>query len=308
MLIIPHSYAADWRAGAKRAITSLMNGERTIILYHGNCPDGFGGAYAAWKKLGDAAEYRPLSYGKPVPEDLAGAHLFFIDFCYAQDVMDRIKDEAASIVVLDHHLGTKETVESMPEHVFDNDHSGAIIAWTYFHPGAAVPLFLRYVEDGDLYRFALPNSRAVLAYLYAHAFDFATWDILCAEMEDEASRARLIEQGTAYAEYGQALKEQIAERASRVSFEGYECYFASATRAFTSDVGNMLARKKGPFALITDTRPDGVRVSLRGDGSVDVAAIARKYGGNGHPNSAAFFLPWGSAIPWTPIPDEDPRD
>ena len=47
--------------------------ERTIVAYHGNCPDGFGGAYAAWKKFGDTAEYLPLSYGKPVPEGLAGA-------------------------------------------------------------------------------------------------------------------------------------------------------------------------------------------------------------------------------------------
>lgn len=282
-----------------------MTGARTIVLYHGNCPDGFGGAYAAWKKFGESAEYRPLSYGKPVPDDLAGAHLYFIDFCYAQEVMDRIKAEAASLTVLDHHLGTKETVESMPEHVFDNDHSGAVIAWTYFQSGTPVPLMLRYVEDGDLYRFVLPDSHALLTYLYTKPFEFSAWEALIPAVEDETARARMAALGTTYAEYGTILKAQIAERADLVRFEGYECYFASATKAFVSDLGHLLARKKPPLALIANTQPEGVRVSLRGDGSVDVAAIARKYGGNGHPNAAAFFLPWGTAIPWTPLPSTE---
>lgn len=34
-----------------------------IVIYHDHCTDGFGAAYAAWLKLGDAAQFKPMSYG-----------------------------------------------------------------------------------------------------------------------------------------------------------------------------------------------------------------------------------------------------
>ena len=65
--------------------------ERTIILYHGGCPDGFGGAYSAWKKFGDSAEYIALSRGEEPPvETCTGAKLYFIDFSYPKEIMDQL--------------------------------------------------------------------------------------------------------------------------------------------------------------------------------------------------------------------------
>ena len=81
-----------------------------------------------------------------------------------------------------------------------------------------------------------------------------------------------------------------------------------APRFFASDVGHTLARHKPPLGLVVRVKRDGIRVSLRGDGSVDVAAIARKYGGNGHPNSAAFIVPLGAPLPFHAIHHhENPR-
>jgi len=37
-----------------------------VVLYHANCLDGFGAAYAAWKKFGDTADYIPVQYGEEV--------------------------------------------------------------------------------------------------------------------------------------------------------------------------------------------------------------------------------------------------
>lgn len=37
---------------------------KPLVLYHANCADGFGAAFAAWLKLGDEAEYVACSYGK----------------------------------------------------------------------------------------------------------------------------------------------------------------------------------------------------------------------------------------------------
>jgi len=57
-----------------------MSEKNIAVLYHGGCPDGFGGAYAAWKKFGDDADYIPMKYNWPVPEKLDGKELYFIDF------------------------------------------------------------------------------------------------------------------------------------------------------------------------------------------------------------------------------------
>src|SRR3989344_9258076 len=66
------------------------------VLYHGGCPDGFGGAYAAWKKFDDTADYIPLKHGKPAPENLDGKELYFIDFCYPQPIMEQLRGIAKS--------------------------------------------------------------------------------------------------------------------------------------------------------------------------------------------------------------------
>ncbi|MDR3547616.1 MAG: hypothetical protein P4M11_04985 [Candidatus Pacebacteria bacterium] len=285
---------------------NLISTSKNFILYHGNCPDGFGGAYAAWKKFGENAEYIPVSHGKPAPEGLEGGNLYLIDFCYPQDLMDGLVRTAAHLVVLDHHEGIRNVVEKMPEFVFDNNRSGATIAWNYFHPDEPVPAILRYVEDGDLYRFVLPESHSILVYLYAQHRTFQNWDELRKELDAPDGFAHILAIGRTYGEYYEILVEQIVHSAELVSFEGYECYLASCSRAFTSDVGNKLARSKGPLALIASVRDDGLRVSLRGDGTVDVAAIAQKYGGNGHKSAAAFAIPFGTPIPWTPLEHENP--
>jgi uncharacterized protein len=281
-----------------------MSDKMIAVLYHGGCPDGFGGAFAAWKKFGDAAEYIPVQHGRPAPENLNGKELYFVDFCYTQEVMDTLTPIAKSVTVLDHHLGNRDVVERMPTHVFDNTHSGASIAWSYFHPNTPVPLLLQYVEDGDLYVFKLPDSRALLAYMYAQPFHFETWDTLCMQLENDATRAVIIEKGKIYAEHFAIIVEQIVKKATLVSFEGHECYLVTAASMFTSDVGNRLAELKPPFAMVASVHGDAINVSLRSNPSIDVSAIARKYGGNGHPQSSAFSLSWGRPLPWTVVEDE----
>ncbi|MGD0328547.1 MAG: hypothetical protein ABSB00_02435 [Minisyncoccia bacterium] len=275
-----------------------MNEKTIAVLYHGGCPDGFGGAYVAWKKFGDTADYIPAKYGLPVPEGLAGKHLYFIDFCYSQNLMDEIVKTAASVTVLDHHLGSKEVIESMPEYIFDDQRSGSTITWGYFYPNIPVPFFLKCVEDGDRFVFKIPDSRAVIAYAYAQQFTFEEWDRLVQEFENPETREGMIEKGKIYAEHFAILTEQIANRAVLVSFEGYECYQVTAASMFSSDVGSRLAHLKPPLGIVVNLYGDVLHISLRSDESVDVSAIARKYGGNGHPRSSAFSLKWGGPLPW----------
>jgi oligoribonuclease NrnB/cAMP/cGMP phosphodiesterase (DHH superfamily) len=272
--------------------------ERTVILYHGGCPDGFGGAYAAWKKFGDNAEYIPLQRGVPLTEGLEGAHLYFIDFCYTKEVMDHFVSIAGKVTVLDHHEGVADVIQSMPEFVYETELSGSGIAWRYFHPDSPLPTLLAHVQDDDLFYYKLPDTRAVMTYLGVHPFDFAFWDETVQKLDDPAQREILLDRTRIYAEYFELLAQEAADH---VSFEGHEVYFGTAHpyKPMKSLVGHLLADKKGPFALVVAAHPNGYGVSIRGDGSVDVSLIAQKYGGNGHPNSSGFLIPREGPFPWT---------
>lgn len=282
---------------------------RLVILYHGNCPDGFGGAYAAWKKYGDSAEYYALSHTAPGPEQLHDADVIFIDFCYPQEIMDVYVANVKSLIMLDHHEGVEDIVRTMPEYIYDVNRSGSGIAWEYFHPGTPMPKLLQYVQDDDLFRFDLPDTKAVLSYLAVQPHTFELWDSISVDLESEAHAPVLMEKLRTYREYFDLLVEYTASRAKPVLFEGHTVYLVTVNplKTFVSAVGASLRQKYPPFALMAHAFPGGMRISMRGDGSIDLTKVAQKYGGNGHPNSAAFSLNWGDPLPWTPVEAEDPK-
>lgn len=287
-----------------------MPHKQIVVLYHSKCPDGFGAAYAAWKKFGDDAEYIPAKYGDHLPE-LAGRDVYLVDFSYETEAeMKKLEHEASRLVVLDHHQSNQPLVEAVHEHVFDAQRSGATIAWKYFHPGEPMPLLFRILEDGDLYRYSLPETRDIFSYLLAMPYEFPAWETLMQKLEDETGRKEIITIAHNYTEYFYALSKLSIDSAKLVTFEGYECYFASTHPAMSmkSYVGHELAVKQAPLALVVTAHPDGYGVSIRGDGSVDVSKIAQKYGGGGHPNASGFFIPNGESMPWAEIGEnENPR-
>ncbi len=281
--------------------------DRTVILYHSSCPDGFGAAYSAWKRFGDSAEYIPLHRGDELPEGVGGDNLYFLDFTYEQEAMDHFVSIAKTVTVLDHHSGMQDVVESMPAYVFDNNKSGAGIAWSFFNAHLPLPKLLAFVQDDDLFRFALEDTKAVLCYLTVHPFTFESWDAFAALLEDEQQAEAFLEKARAYAEYGTLLAQAAAGKATKIRFEGYEVMFANAhpSKVMKSLVGNLLAKEYPPFALVVSAHPKGFGVSIRGDGSVNVAEIAARYGGNGHHDSAGFIIPADGQMPWELVEDED---
>lgn len=281
-----------------------MTGKQIVVLYHRKCPDGFGAAYAAWKKYGDMAEYIPVSYGDPVAEGLEGREVFLLDFCYElPGEIEHLVATTKRLVVIDHHGSAKQLVESVPEHIFDTAHSGAILAWTYFYPETVSPLLLEYIEDHDLYRHQLPQSEEMTTYISIHPRTFEAWDKLVQKFDQPESRARILKTASYYSEYFNALVEMSVNEAKKVRFEGYECYFATTHATMRSQVAEALYTKFPPFALVVSAHPDGFGVSIRSDGSVDVSKIAEKYHGGGHPTSSGFFIRNGTDMPWVEIDD-----
>lgn len=275
-----------------------------VVIYHADCRDGFGAAYAAWKKFGDAATYVPQRTQTDLPEGITNKELYIVDFSYDQATLEKLVATNRSVVVIDHHQTAEAAVTSFPENIFDLNHSGAVLAWQYFHPGTEVPELLRYIEDHDLWRFALTENREYNVALGQYDVNFEVWDALIEELKDGDKKINFIAKGALIAKFEDKLVATIMKHKERVRFEGHEVWAVNAERIYRSILGNQLAElneAEGQTAIgIVYYRSHGaVNVSLRSRGNVDVAAIAEQYGGGGHKNAASIKVTSFAELPFS---------
>ena len=54
---------------------------KILCIYHGNCADGFGAAWAVRKRFGDEVEFHAGVY-QTEPPDVSGRDVVMVDFSY----------------------------------------------------------------------------------------------------------------------------------------------------------------------------------------------------------------------------------
>lgn len=300
---------------------------RPLCIYHGNCADGFTAAWAVWKALGDDCEYVPGVYGNP-PPDVTGRDVILVDFSYKRAVLEEMCQPRAarSMLILDHHktaeadlkgLGVdmskwtgevswsryKENLAqddmenancggAIVYQIFDMHRSGAGIAWDFFHPSAERHPLVNYVEDRDLWKFSLPGSRNINAFVFSYPYEFPLWDEMARfiqHAQPEAERAGdAIER-----KHHKDVAELVRVTKRKMIIGGHEVWVANLPYTLTSDAGHLMA-KGNPFAACYWDTPEGRVFSLRStDEGLDVSEIAKAYGGGGHRNASGFRLAHG---------------
>lgn len=293
------------------------SGATTLVVYHASCPDGFGAAYAAWKALGGRARYVAAEHGPRAPHDLdvRGQRVVVVDYCFPAAVTARMIREAASFLVLDHHASAADELAGVDaaHKVFEMRQSGATLAWNYFHAGVPVPTLLRYIEDKDLWRWALRGSAEFTA-AFAAPFTFEAWDAAVAG--GDATLLELHTRGEAVVTYRNSVVASHAARAVMcvmAAAPGWRGAIVNAT-TLASEIGNALALRPGvDYALVWAYNHDSASYmcSLRSaSDAVDVAALARLLGGGGHKRASGFtyrgtrmedlLLSVGGAVPPPP--------
>ena len=275
-----------------------------VVIYHANCPDGFGGAWVAWKKFGDQAEYIKAHHSDSPPADLKNKEIYFIDFVYSLEITNKILRKNNKVVIIDHHISAENIVKLASDYSFDINHSGSILAWKYFFPKKNTPRLLQHIEDIDIWKFAMPFTKEISLVIGLYDFDFKTWDKLAEEIEDEQTRNRLIDAGKIILRNDQKIVERLLEGSTDlVKFEGYQTLIMNFPNEhyLHSVIGNALCFKKPPIGVVWSEFRGRKYFSLRSDGTVDVSKIAQKYSGGGHKAAAGFSIPADQPLPWKVI-------
>ena len=325
---------------------------KPLIIYHDKCTDGFGAAFAAWMKFRNNAEYVPASYGQAVATgmlsgigaaltvgtdmfSLMDREVYVVDFSFDKPVMDFIFAQAGKVVWLDHHKtafemwctdGERELHcedDQQPGNrryiLLDNDKSGALLAWEYFHPNVPVPELIKCIDDRDRWVFQYADSKAVHAGLAAATpWTFDQWERLCTPMLFDATVLR----GHAILAAENANVARMAAQAMpcRIEFtapkhepdtagavpasgaDGYQRWFnglAVNASIHQSELGHVVATKSGTYALVWYLAADGrANCSLRSNGDYDVSVIAKAFSGGGHRNAAGFQIDMDTLLGW----------
>lgn len=283
-----------------------MSDKPILCIFHGKCADGFTAAWVVHNSMPDV-EFHAGVYGNP-PPDVTDRHVLIVDYSYKRDVLEEMAKVARSITVLDHHktaaadlYGYKSFanaalwIDSINDGlsgistVFDMGRSGAGITWDFFHPNMPRPLLVDYVEDRDLWKFAMPQSREVAAYIFSHDYSFEKWLEIARELQDPEQLGGVLRQGEALErKHFKDIRELVGVTKRRMRIGGVEVWVANLPYTLASDAANMLAEGE-PFGACYYDKDGGRVFSLRSkpDGA-DVSAIAAGYGGGGHQNASGF--------------------
>lgn len=286
-----------------------MRSEDCVIIYHANCIDGFCSYFIAEKFL--KCPGHAWNYGQEPPptELIKGKDVFILDFSFKRNQIIDMMMHARRVTILDHHDTAEKELKGLAEQVgvgleiiFDQSKSGAKLTWDYFRQPeqtmismywSAVDDLVNYVQDRDLWKWQLPESREFGAFLRSFPMTVESWDQM---LQDWDLRS--------YCTIGKAMNQQLHTQiqlnkqfATTVNIQDEIIPIVNCCNNISELVGELAASSPGKVAIGYFIDSTGMaRCSARsvggdpvGDGKAQ--RLAGWFGGGGHPNAAGFKLP-----------------
>ena len=257
------------------------------VIYHADCTDGFGAAYAAWKLLGNRAEYHACKHGT-IPPNVKGKNVVILDFSFNNETTKAMIDAADDLLVIDHHKSAMVELHDISNTHFDMTKSGAMLSWEFFHPGKEPPKFIQYIQDRDLWKWELPYSKEFSAAFDMVPFGFEDFE----KYEDDSVFDDAVKRGSYILAYSKTVIKKVCDKAAMRKMDGMDVMVVNSSH-WMSEIGSKLA-PDCDFAMIWyyDHEDRITKVSLRSfHDTIDVSEIAKKHGGGGHRKAAGFQLP-----------------
>lgn len=263
--------------------------KKIVAIYHKNCIDGTTAAAVVLRKFNDA-ELFPLAHDHTKEElDQILAVIDENTEVYTVDCVigvPEILSRGFKVTAIDHHIGVKEQFSLLAKEnpnlnfIFDNDRSGASLAWQYFFPYEAVPEMIRLVEDSDLWKGQYGNdTKYVNNYLWLWVNNPAKiLQILDSDLDEIKQKGEVI---STYAE--KEINDLVELPPISLKIGEYVLKAYNITN-HVSACGNILAERNEEAAVMFTIKGSEVKFSFRSKAGQEPSSLdlARILGGSGH--------------------------
>jgi oligoribonuclease NrnB/cAMP/cGMP phosphodiesterase (DHH superfamily) len=285
----------------KKVRKDLRNDD-IVGIYHADCKDGVTAAAVLLTRFPGIALF-PLNHDYP-SEALAPikACVTANTTVYTLDCALGVKEllpKAKKVIVLDHHIGIKDEFEELATQnekltfIFDNDKSGASLAWSYFYGDAPMPDIIKYVEDNDLWRFRYGDkTKYAILFLSEYTEPKQIEKLFTA---DSKMMERMFREGETIARHLDGRIEHAITSTPPVVIKvgPYEVDAYNTPEFMNSVIGNKISLRDGKAVALFTILSSTVKVSFRSKSGnkPDALALAKLLGGGGHENAAAAHVP-----------------
>lgn len=305
--------------------------ERVIVIYHKNCPDGYGALAGVAKKYGvknlfydeendilynfdntfiaiptnhstDFTRLREILQRYPQDEFVIYMVDIFVDKIY--DVVREFPN-IKKVIVIDHHKTAEEKIkEGVPgdiadkfEVYFDMDRSGASLTWEILN--GYVPEIMKYIEDRDIWKWEIPDSTYVLTAVDARVFNVLKPNEIVERLltlSENFPKEEFAAEGKSMIEFKESVVQRLVNNnAHYIVLPSGHKLLAVNSPVFQSEIGNKLAEMSPDgVACVYSISPkeDDIYVNCSLRSVVGKAReIAQANGGGGHDNAAGCRVP-----------------
>jgi len=218
--------------------------------------------------------------------------IFIADLSFPANVMEAMRDK---LVWIDHHISSINdlSLTNIVKKVSPNK-SACRLVWEYLYgEDFDPPKFLRLIEKYDLRKQEEDWSDVRAFQLAARTYQtnpaipesIEFWDQL---FKEKNTTDRLIEQGKCMDRFATQQNLVLRERCFPGSFEGLDAILYNGPNGSEIIMPFIESGEYqlGIFFQILNEKK--VFISLRSQGDLDVSEIAKRHGGGGHKNAAAF--------------------
>lgn len=277
------------------------------IFYHADCPDGVAGAAIVHRAFPNAyIQFCPSRWEvQPAYEDIReNEQVFFVDFAPKPTEMLDILEQTERVTLLDHHQTNVEAYKDFPveiDGICSTRRCAAFLAWQHLFQQKDIPPALEFLDDYDRFvlRFQEDSIHFINGVQALSKMDptKSYWYELLWEANNTLTQTL---------QAGRQIEQFLDVK--RLSYPQYTIQFENLHVMVMNQLGSSL-----DFKYVTDSTIDAVGTWFY-DGNEDMyvyrlysaprhtqftpngqeylgpnlAKIAKKYGGGGHPGAAGF--------------------
>lgn len=289
-----------------------------VVIYHKGCADGEASALCVYaiNKEKDI-KYIPMYHVKELPEDLikdlTGKNVLIVDFSFPKDIMLKLKEICKDVLLIDHHKTAYDDLKDLDFCKFDLTHSAAYLVYKYCNENVDddhVPLYIKYVEDRDLWAWKYRERSEPMYQGILHMKDTGQKNFkhLLKYLESDDEVNKVIEVGIKVMDENKKYIENVVKNVKKTMFEGKIIMLQPLTKPhMISEISEHLYTNNNVDYTVCwfghkDNKYLG-RISLQpfvnhkyvlsfrtNNNDVNVSEVAKKFGGGGHPKASGATI------------------